>query len=218
VAGLETASSGMVLVAGTPRPTAPWPRRDRRRLARQVQMVFQDPYSSLDPSQTIADSLTEILGLHVDRDAAWRGERVSELLDQVGLDDRHRDVRPRSLSGGERQRAAIARALAVDPRVLILDEAVSALDVSVQAHVLNLLADLRDRLGLTYLFISHDLGVVRQVSEECVVMRRGVVMEIGRTRDVLANPGSAYTRELLEAVPGPGWRPRRRCPAPAPSA
>jgi ABC-type oligopeptide transport system ATPase subunit len=135
---------------------------------------------------------------------------VLELLHQVGLDERHRSMRPRRLSGGERQRAAIARALAVEPKLLILDESVSALDVSVQAHVLNLLADLRAELGLTYLFISHDLGVVRQVSEECVVMCRGRVMEAGRTDDILSRPKSPYTQELLEAVPRPGWKPRRR--------
>jgi oligopeptide transport system ATP-binding protein len=210
VAGLESATSGSVLLDGESRPPIPWPRRDRMRLAGQVQMVFQDPNSSLDPSQTLEQSLGEILRLHFPGDQAWRRERISELLAHVGLDERHRSVRPRRLSGGERQRAAIARALAVQPRLLILDESVSALDVSVQAHVLNLLADLRAQLGLTYLFISHDLAVVRQVSDDCIVMQGGQVLETGRTVEVLANPRADYTRQLLDAVPRPGWRPQRR--------
>ena len=210
VAGLETASSGSVTIGGQARPPLPWGRAQRRENARQVQMVFQDPNSSLDPSQTIEESLGEVLALHMTGDAGSRDSRIDELLAQVGLDSRHRRVRPRRLSGGERQRAAIARALAVEPRLLILDEAVSALDVSVQAHVLNLLSRLRSQLGLTYLFISHDLAVVRQISDEAIVMRRGQVVERGLTESVLDNPAHEYTRALLEAVPGPGWKPRRR--------
>jgi oligopeptide transport system ATP-binding protein len=210
VAGLETATSGTVRVEGETRPPLPWPRRDRLRLARQVQMVFQDPNSSLDPAQTLHDSLEEVLRHHTGHGAGDRRDRIQDLLRHVGLDDRHRLMRPRALSGGERQRAALARALAAEPRLLILDESVSALDVSVQAHVLNLLADLRQELGLTYLFISHDLGVVRQVSDDCLVLRHGVVQESGRTGDVLDNPTSPYTQALLEAVPRPGWRPSRR--------
>ena len=211
IAGLETVTSGRVLVEGIERPPLPWSRARRLELSRQVQMVFQDPNSSLDPNQTIAASLDEVLRIHFpDTTPPQRRERVAELLEQVGLDGRHGDMRPRWMSGGEKQRAAIARALAVRPRLLILDEAVSALDVSVQAHVLNLLTGLRRELGLTYLFISHDLGVVRQVSDTAIVMRRGQVVEEGTTTGILDNPRSDYTRSLLEAIPRPGWKPRRR--------
>ena len=218
IAGLEAPTSGQVLVEGAQRPPLPWPRARRLELARQVQMVFQDPNSSLDPNQTIGLSLDEVLRTHFpEAPPADRRDRVDALLDQVGLDSRHRDMRPRWMSGGEKQRAAIARALAVRPRLLILDEAVSALDVSVQAHVLNLLTDLRRELGLTYLFISHDLGVVRQVSDTAIVMRRGRVVEEGTTTAILDAPSSAYTRSLLEAIPRPGWKPRRRA-VPTPQA
>jgi ABC-type oligopeptide transport system ATPase subunit len=127
----------------------------------------------------------------------------------VGLDERHAGVRPRALSGGEQQRVAIARALASRPRLLILDEAVASLDVSVQAQVLNLLADIREQTGVTYLFISHDLAVVRQVSDEVVVMQRGEIVERGPTDRVLDQPQHPYTQTLLSAVPHQGWKPAR---------
>ena len=209
ITGLEEPTSGTILLDGRPRPKPPWPRRERKPLARQVQLVFQDPFLSLDPCQTVASALDEVLGQHFDLDRPARRRRVSELLERVGLDERHAARRPRSLSGGERQRVAIARALAVQPDVLVLDEAVSALDVSVQAQVLNLLSDLRTQLGLTYLFISHDLGVVRQVSDNCIVMHRGRVVEAGSTASVLDAPRDPYTQRLLAAVPRPGWRPER---------
>ena len=192
------------------RPPIPWERRDRHRYAQQIQMVYQDPFSSLDPQQTVEAALDEVLKFHFSLDGPGRSKRISELLDQVALQDRHRGRRPRGLSGGERQRVAIARALAVEPRALVLDESVSALDVSVQAQVLNLLNDLRADLGIAYLFISHDLGVVRQISDRCIVMHRGVVVETGRTEAILSRPQHAYTRELLAATPRPGWSPRRR--------
>ena len=213
VAGLENPTSGVIRIAGEARNPLPWGRGERARNAGRVQMVYQDPFTSLDPSQTIESSLDEVLRLHLGRSKEARSARISELLSQCGLDDRHRNRRPRSLSGGERQRAAIARALAAAPQVLILDEAVSALDVSIQAQILNLLASLRAALGLTYLFISHDLGVVRQVSEACIVMHRGVAVESGATDDILSSPRADYTRELLEAIPRPGWTPRRRATA-----
>jgi ABC-type oligopeptide transport system ATPase subunit len=144
-----------------------------------------------------------------------RVERVRTLLDQVGLDERQHGVRPSSLSGGQRQRVAIARALATEPTVLILDEAVSALDVSVQGQVLNLLADLRQRLGVTYVFVSHDLAVVQQIAETTIVMRRGRVVEEGPTDTILTNPSHDYTKQLLSALPRPGWKPRRRITAPS---
>ena len=214
IAGLETPSSGLIRIDGETRKPLPWTRSQRTRYARQVQMVYQDPFTSLDPSQTIESTLDEVLRCHFHRDRARRRARIGELLGQCGLDDRHRHRRPRTLSGGERQRAAIARALAAGPRVLILDEAVSALDVSIQAQILNLLASLRSSLGLTYVFISHDLGVVRQVSDECIVMHRGAAVESGATENILSAPKADYTRQLLDAIPRPGWAPKRRAAYP----
>jgi peptide/nickel transport system ATP-binding protein len=210
ITGLENPTSGVIRVDGEARKPLPWARGERARYARQVQMVYQDPFTSLDRSQTIQACLDEVLRCHFGHDREGRSSRISELLGQCGLDDRHRYRRPRSLSGGERQRAAIARALAAGPRVLILDEAVSSLDVSIQAQILNLLASLRSALGLTYVFISHDLGVVRQVSEECIVMHRGAAVESGATGNILSAPKADYTRQLLDAIPRPGWAPKRR--------
>jgi ABC-type glutathione transport system ATPase component len=174
--------------------------------------VFQDPYSSLDPRQRVGSALEEALRIHSGLPAAARRARIAELLEQVGLDDRHGEALPRQLSGGQRQRVAIARALACGPKVLILDEAVASLDVSIQAQVLNLLADIREQTQITYLFISHDLAVVRQVSDQIIVMRRGAIVEAGRTGDVLDAPRHPYTQTLLDAVPRPGWVPRHASP------
>ncbi|MBB5084107.1 ABC transporter ATP-binding protein [Nonomuraea endophytica] len=176
-------------------------RAERLRLARAVQIVFQDPFLSLDPRLSARTVLRETLKLHFpDLDHA---RRIAELLDQVGLGEREADALPRHLSGGQRQRVAIARALAVEPSVLVLDEAVAALDVCVQAQILNLLADLRERTGTAFLFITHDLGVVSQVTDHLVVMRQGEVVERGTTAEVLADPRHAYTRLLLASVPRP---------------
>ncbi|AZM92384.1 MULTISPECIES: ABC transporter ATP-binding protein [Streptomyces] len=205
VVGLERADAGEVLVRGLTRPGRTRGRAARLARARQVQMVFQDPYLSLDPRTPVGAALRETLALHFPgRDHT---ARVRELLDQVGLGARATEARPRQLSGGQRQRVAIARALAVEPAVLVLDEAVAALDVSVQAQILNLLADIREETGIGYLFITHDLGVVRSVTDEIVVMRRGAVVESGPTQEVLAAPRHPYTRLLLDSVPRPGWDP-----------
>ena len=180
-------------------------REQRLARARDVQMVFQDPYLSLDPRISVGAALREPLALHFPgRD---HGARVAELLDQVGLGGRAASALPRQLSGGQRQRVAIARALAVEPALLVLDESVAALDVSVQAQILNLLADIREQTGISYLFITHDLGVVRCVTDEVLVMRHGRVVESGRTDQVLADPRHPYTRLLLDSVPRPGWDP-----------
>jgi oligopeptide transport system ATP-binding protein len=208
IVGLEHADSGSVRIDGRDRLGASQVRGRIERLAhaRQVQMVFQDPFLSLDPRIPVGAALTEILRLHhPDTD---HPTRVAELLDQVGLGAREASALPRGLSGGQRQRVAIAKALAVSPRVLVLDEAVAALDVSVQAQILNLLADLRAELGIAYVFITHDLGVVRCVTDEVVVMRHGAIVERGATESVLASPSHSYTRLLLESVPGPGWDPQ----------
>lgn len=201
IAGLESATAGTVELADASRTG---------RARHGVQMVFQDPYGSLDPRQSIDSGLHELLRVHGLRQKTPRKERVAELLQSVGLDDRHGKQYPSSLSGGQRQRVAIARALALDPELLILDEAVSALDVSVQAQVLNLLSDIREQTGISYLFVSHDLGVVRQISDSCVVLRHGRVVESGPTGKILNSPSEAYTQALVEAVPRQGWVPRRR--------
>lgn len=209
VAGLETATAGTVDVDGLD-VTGGTRSAHRRRVARIVQMVFQDPFGSLDPRQKVGKGLEELLTIHFGLSGSDLSERVSELLDQVGLDDGHAAHLPRTLSGGQRQRVAIARALALEPKILILDEAVSALDVSVQAQVLNLLVDIRQSTRISYLFVSHDLGVVRQVTDNCIVLSCGRLVESGPTAEVLDAPSEPYTRALIEAVPKPGWRPRRR--------
>ncbi|MFD0687253.1 ABC transporter ATP-binding protein [Actinomadura fibrosa] len=222
LAGLERPTSGTVeldgrVVAGPEagRPAARGgtrgrvpgggARRDRLWRASRLQMIFQDPYGSLDPRQTVARSVAEPMRLHAPGPAAGRRARVRELLDQVGLSERAGGSLPRDLSGGQRQRAAIARALAVRPRVLLLDEAVAALDVSIQAQILTLLDGLRRDTGISYVFVSHDLAVVRHVTETAIVMRHGRVVERGGTERILREPRHPYTRLLLDSIPSPDW-------------
>jgi ABC-type glutathione transport system ATPase component len=210
IVGLEWATSGSVLFEGEPRSGSARSSQDRRRRARQIQMVLQDPYSSLDPRQSIVDCLDEAVALFEGGTVETRRPRVDDLAGLVGLDGRQVRAYPGALSGGQRQRVAIARALAAQPRLLILDESVAALDVSIQAQVLNLLADIRDQTGISYLLISHDLAVVRQITEDVIVMRKGRVVESGRTAEVLDQPTHPYTRLLRDSVPRPGWKPRHR--------
>jgi oligopeptide/dipeptide ABC transporter ATP-binding protein len=179
-------------------------RRDLRRWRRRTAMVFQDPYASLDPRQTVGETVAEPLeihGLHPGR--AARRARVGELLEMVGLAPGLRDRYPHEFSGGQRQRIGIARALAGEPDFVVCDEPIASLDVSVQAQVVNLLVRLQADLGLTYLFVSHDLAAVRHVSDRVAVMYLGRVVEQGPARDVAADPQHPYTRALLSAVPVP---------------
>ncbi|WP_243060075.1 ABC transporter ATP-binding protein [Nocardioides sp. SR21] len=215
IVGLAQPTSGRIVVDGDEWQPGRLSSAERRRRGRLVQMVFQDPYSSLDRRQSAQDCLREALAVHGHLPKKQRDQRVAELLDQVGLTAEQGRALPRSLSGGQRQRVAIARALAADPSVLILDEAVSALDVSVQAQVLELLDRIRRELDVALLFISHDLPVVQQISDDVLVMHRGEVVESGAVNDVLSAPREDYTRRLIDSVPREGWQPRRRRTTPA---
>ncbi|SFS16878.1 peptide/nickel transport system ATP-binding protein [Microbacterium sp. cf046] len=177
-------------------------RRSRRKLSDEIQVVFQDPYSSLNPSLTIEQSLTEPLRVKK-VSAADASLRVRTLLDQVGLPSNAAGRLPREFSGGQRQRIAIARALALDPRVIVCDEPVSALDLSTQARVLELFKDIQDATGVAYLFVSHDLAVVRHLSHRVAVMYRGEIVEYGPGDEVTSDPEHPYTRRLLLAAPVP---------------
>ncbi|RWI57096.1 MAG: ABC transporter ATP-binding protein [Mesorhizobium sp.] len=195
--GLERPTSGSISFFGEPLVF-----RERLASARRIQMVFQDPYSSLDPRQRIGDGLRELLTLH----GASRADALREslvLLDRVGLSARIAERPPRELSGGQRQRVAIARALAIRPALLLLDEAVAALDVSIQAQILNMLADIRAELGVQYILISHNLAVVRQLTDFCIVMHRGQIVERGTTEEVLTHPRHEYTARLKASIPNP---------------
>jgi peptide/nickel transport system ATP-binding protein len=205
IVGLEAVDAGRIRIDGRERTAVPRSRRERLAHARSVQMVFQDPYLSLDPRITAGRAIEDALRLHTRLSAVEARSRVLDLLAQVGLGEKHAGARPRTLSGGQRQRVAIARALAIEPDVLVMDEATSALDVSVQAQVLDLVDRIRRERGLTVLFISHDLAVVRRVCDETVVMRRGEIVERGRTGELLAAPQHEYTRLLIDSVPKPGW-------------
>jgi len=198
--GLERPTSGSIVIDGIDATDYDALRAgDRRRLRSSIQMVFQDPYSTLNPVRTVGATLAEALTVH---DPALRNvrERVDALLGRVGLTAAYAERKPVALSGGERQRVAIARALAATPRIIVCDEAVSALDVSVQAQILNLLVSVRRETGISYLFITHDLAVVRQVAERVYVLRRGSVVESGAVDTVLDRPRHPYTRALVESA------------------
>jgi oligopeptide/dipeptide ABC transporter ATP-binding protein len=169
---------------------------------RNVQMVFQDPYSSLDPRQTLMTTIERPIRVHTKLKKADRHEKITEILDLVGLDTDQLYRYPHEFSGGQRQRIAIARALAVSPHVIICDEPVSALDVSIQAQILNLLKDLQGYLGLGYLFVSHDLSVVRHISHEVAVIYMGQVVERTTSEELFTNPSHPYTRALMTSMPG----------------
>ncbi|MBQ0905300.1 ABC transporter ATP-binding protein [Micromonospora sp. U21] len=206
--GLTRPDAGTIEFDGRVREWRERGRLARLRRAKEVQMVFQDPYGSLDRRLTVETALRNVLRRHqVDSSAV--GTRIAELMDSVGLESRLLASRPHQLSGGQRQRVAIAKALAVEPAVLVLDEVTSALDVSVQAQILALLTDIRARTGVSLIFVSHDLAVVGKVTDSILVMYRGQAVEQGSTADVLRRPQHPYTEMLLSSAPGPGWRPER---------
>ncbi|MBE2216401.1 MAG: dipeptide ABC transporter ATP-binding protein [Opitutaceae bacterium] len=198
---LVPATSGSIRIEGRDLTTLRG--REQRTLRTQVQMVFQDPYASLNPRMTVADTLAEPLLVHGRASRADAAAQVAELMERVGLAPRLARKYPHEFSGGQRQRIAIARALALRPRLVIADEPVSALDVSIQAQILNLLASLVREMGLSMLFIAHDLSVVKHISDRIAVMYLGKVVELGTAADVIERPSHPYTRALISAIPSP---------------
>jgi oligopeptide transport system ATP-binding protein len=200
-------TSGSVRFEG--REIAGLSRRAMRPLRREMQMVFQDPYASLNPRKRIGQIVGDPLKLQGIARGTDLRQRVQELLERVGLSPEHYDRFPHEFSGGQRQRIGIARALSPAPKLIVADEPVSALDVSIQAQIVNLLADLQDELGLTYVFVAHDIGVVRHVSDRIAVMYEGKIVEQGPANQVCEQPNHAYTKQLLAAVPIPDPREAR---------
>lgn len=184
-------------------------RSQLREIRREMQIVFQDPYASLNPRYTIFQTLSEPMEVHRLYDASTRRKRVYDMLQRVGLDPSYASRYPHEFSGGQRQRIGIARALVLNPKLIILDEPVAALDVSVQSQVINLLEDLQQEFGLTYIFIAHDLSVVKHISNRVLVMYLGKMAELASSEELFAHPAHPYTRALLSAVPVPNPRARR---------
>lgn len=198
--GLHKPTEGEILFEG--KNIAGAKSKDKLKLCKNIQMIFQDPYSSLDPRHTAADSVSEPMVVHKTvKGKAALEERVLELFQQVGLDVQHMNRYPHEFSGGQRQRLNVARAISINPRVIICDEPVSALDVSIQAQVINLLKKLQKEYNLTYVFISHDLSVVKYVSDRIVIMYLGRIVEICKGGDIYKNPLHPYTQALLSAIP-----------------
>jgi oligopeptide transport system ATP-binding protein len=202
---LERPTEGQILFDG--QDISGMDRKGLTAMRRRMQVIFQDPYSSLNPRMKVGDIIAEPIKVHgVEPDARRRDARVRELLSVCGLDPKFTDRYPHEMSGGQRQRVGIARALALDPEFIVCDEAVSALDVSIQAQVVNLLEDLRERFNLTYLFIAHDLSVVRHLCQRVAVMYLGRIVEMADSDELFDNPLHPYTQALLSAVPVPDPR------------
>ncbi|WP_341485767.1 ATP-binding cassette domain-containing protein [Thioclava sp. GXIMD4215] len=199
IALIDAQSGGSLEIGGQPVDISK--RKPDHKLRSMVQMVFQNPYGSLNPRQKVGDCLTEPLLLNTRQSGPERREKAEAMLEKVGLQAAHFNRYPHMFSGGQRQRIAIARALMLNPELLVLDEAVSALDLSVQAQVLNLLSDLQEELGLTYVFISHDLSVVRYIADEVMVMNKGEAVEQASREAIFADPQHPYTRQLFAATP-----------------
>jgi oligopeptide/dipeptide ABC transporter ATP-binding protein len=208
ILSLSNPTTGYVLFDGV--NTQELDKPGLKKFRRRSQIIFQDPYGSLNPRMTVGAMLREVLYVHQIARGANADRQISELLDAVGLHSTDARKYPHEFSGGQRQRVGIARALAVRPEFIVADEPVSALDVSVQAQALNLLADLQERFELTYLFITHDLSVVRHIADRVAVMYLGRVVEIGTAESVFTDPAHPYTQALLSAVPVPGKRARER--------
>jgi oligopeptide transport system ATP-binding protein len=200
-------SSGSVRFEG--QEIAGLSRRQMRPLRRQMQMIFQDPYASLNPRQRVGQIVGSPLKLQGIASGSELRKQVQALLERVGLSPEHYDRYPHEFSGGQRQRIGIARAIALKPKLIVADEPVSALDVSIQAQIVNLLDDLQDELGLTYVFVAHDIGVVRHISDRIAVMYNGKIVEEGTADQVCEHPGDDYTKKLLAAVPIPDPRESR---------
>ncbi|MET4004765.1 peptide/nickel transport system ATP-binding protein [Arthrobacter sp. UYCu511] len=206
IVALETPDAGELEVSGRPRAHRALKAGERKLLAKDVQIVFQDPYLSLDPRIPVGKAVADVFRLHQGQTRSAALQSARELLDRVGIGPERFDSKPRALSGGQRQRVAIAKALAARPKLLVLDEATSALDVSVQAQVLELVEELRDQLGLTILFVTHDLAVVSRLCSELLVLRDGVIVEQGSTAQILGAPASEYTRTLINSRPQLLWQ------------
>jgi oligopeptide transport system ATP-binding protein len=189
---------------------APLSKNEMRPYRSDIQMIFQDPYSSLNPRMSVGQIVEEPLKIHTKQSPAERRERVKWLMDKVGLSREYIHRYPHEFSGGQRQRIGIARALATNPKIVIADEPVSALDVSIQAQVVNLMQDLQEEFGLSYIFIAHDLSVVRHISDRIAVMFKGEIVEIGDAENIYQRPGHPYSRTLLAAVPRPDPSRNRR--------
>ena len=185
-------------------------KKELRRLRKQIQIIFQDPQSSLDPRMTVNQSIGEALLIHGMKDEKERAKRVVEILERVGLESQHAWCYPHEFSSGQRQRIGIGRALAVNPKLIIADEPVSALDVSIQAQILNLMLDLQQEFGLAYLFIAHDLSVIRQISHRVAIMYLGKIVELAEKGEIFQNPLHPYTEALLSAIPNIRQRKKAR--------